>query len=211
MNSPVPSPSSGPTLPTPRDDLCLDFANTRYWRGSDPATETLHDPVGLLAWVRSSGSVDPALLARLEAAWRDWPDTAGPAFGQAIVLREALYAVFATLTAGAEPSVADLDTVNAALRRTPARTTLDRRDGRFVWRLGPADAVDGLLAPVLWSAGDLLSGTRLGRVRRCANDRCGWLFLDDSKSANRRWCSMSQCGNRAKAHRHYAKRRQAEG
>ena len=73
MNSPVPSPSSGPTLPTPRDDLCLDFANTRYWRGSDPATETLHDPVGLLAWVRSSGSVDPALLARLEAAWRDWP------------------------------------------------------------------------------------------------------------------------------------------
>ena len=33
-----------------------------------------------------------------------------------------------------------------------------------------------------------------------------WLFLDDSKSANRRWCSMSSCGNRAKAHRHYMKK-----
>ena len=52
------------------------------------------------------------------------------------------------------------------------------------------------------------SSRRLARVRRCANDKCRWVFLDDSKSANRRWCSMSACGNRAKAHRHYARRRQ---
>ena len=70
-----------------------------------------------------------------------------------------------------------------------------------------APVLETLLAPVLWSAGDLLAGRRLDRVRRCANDQCLWLFLDDSKSGNRRWCSMSACGNRAKAHRHYAKRR----
>jgi predicted RNA-binding Zn ribbon-like protein len=42
-------------------------------------------------------------------------------------------------------------------------------------------------------------------VRECANDKCLWLFLDDSKNGTRRWCSMSACGNRAKAHRHYAR------
>src|ERR1700735_2051557 len=35
------------------------------------------------------------------------------------------------------------------------------------------------------------------------SDRCGWLFIDDSKNASRRWCSMQSCGNRAKALRHY--------
>ena len=61
------------------------------------------------------------------------------------------------------------------------------------------------LAPVLWSAGDLLTGGRLDRVRRCANPDCGWLFVDDSRAGKRRWCSMSSCGNRAKARRHYHK------
>ena len=31
--------------------------------------------------------------------------------------------------------------------------------------------------------------------------------LDKSKSSNRRWCSMSACGNRAKAHRHYLRQK----
>jgi len=64
-----------------------------------------------------------------------------------------------------------------------------------------------LLAPTLWSAADLLVGPQLQRVRQCANPACGWLFLDNSKSGNRRWCSMSACGNRAKAHRHYQRQK----
>lgn len=62
-----------------------------------------------------------------------------------------------------------------------------------------------LLTPMLWSAADLLTGTLLGRVRECANDKCLWLFLDESKNGTRRWCSMKACGNRAKAHRHYTR------
>jgi predicted RNA-binding Zn ribbon-like protein len=33
-------------------------------------------------------------------------------------------------------------------------------------------------------------------------------FFDVSKNGTRRWCSMSGCGNRAKARRHYARSRQ---
>jgi predicted RNA-binding Zn ribbon-like protein len=40
-------------------------------------------------------------------------------------------------------------------------------------------------------------------IRTCADERCGWLFLDPT--GRRRWCEMAVCGNRAKARR-YAQR-----
>lgn len=43
------------------------------------------------------------------------------------------------------------------------------------------------------------------RLKLCPGDDCGWLFIDETKNARRRWCSMETCGNRAKAARHYAR------
>ena len=79
--------------------------------------------------------------------------------------------------------------------RAPAAKARDGTKDTALWRVAPAaPEVASLLAPVLWSAGDLIAGTRSTRVRLCANERCRWLFLDDSKSGTRRWCSMSSCG-----------------
>ena len=41
------------------------------------------------------------------------------------------------------------------------------------------------------------------RLKMCPGHNCGWLFIDETKNARRRWCSMETCGNRAKATRHY--------
>jgi predicted RNA-binding Zn ribbon-like protein len=46
-------------------------------------------------------------------------------------------------------------------------------------------------------------------IEQCEGDVCGWLFLDRSPAGRRRWCSMRDCGNRAKARRHYYTRRRA--
>ncbi|MEU3137936.1 CGNR zinc finger domain-containing protein [Nocardiopsis alba] len=48
---------------------------------------------------------------------------------------------------------------------------------------------------------------RPDRIRGCANPACVLHFFDTSKNGTRRWCSMSACGNRAKAARHHARRR----
>lgn len=194
-------------VPAPRDDLCLDFANTRYWRGSAVATETLNTPPDLLDWAEASGGADPGIVAGLRQRWRDDPDDAASGLTQALRWREAVYAVIAAMTDAADPADGDLAALNDALARAPARGRVQRLDSRFAWTMPATAGVEALLAPVLWSAGDLLTGGRLARVRRCANDKCRWVFLDDSKSANRRWCSMSACGNRAKAHRHYVRRK----
>ncbi|MGK9243238.1 CGNR zinc finger domain-containing protein, partial [Inquilinus limosus] len=72
---------------------------------------------------------------------------------------------------------------------------------------GPAGP-PGLLRPIALSAAALLTGPRAGRVRQCQDERgCGWLFIDESRAQNRRWCSMGDCGNRAKASRHRARLR----
>jgi predicted RNA-binding Zn ribbon-like protein len=85
---------------------------------------------------------------------------------------------------------------------------------RLALAVTPVGTVDETL-PVepelpLWrvalSARELLLALPPGRLRICAGDECGWLFLDSSKAGRRRWCSMADCGNRAKARRHYARR-----
>jgi predicted RNA-binding Zn ribbon-like protein len=47
------------------------------------------------------------------------------------------------------------------------------------------------------------------RLRVCADDTCGWLFVDRSPAGRRRWCDMRTCGNRAKVARHRARARES--
>ncbi|HTV87175.1 MAG TPA: ABATE domain-containing protein [Dyella sp.] len=44
----------------------------------------------------------------------------------------------------------------------------------------------------------LVSGPDLRHVKACALSDCRALFLDESQSCRRRWCSMDRCGSRAK-------------
>lgn len=181
----------------PRPDLCLDFVNTRYWRGQDAPTETLAAPENLAAWTAANGGARPAKPpARRE-------------FERAVELRELIHRLFDAHAQGKTPAARDLESLNAALAAAPARTTLKRSREGYEWDVDAKSGTAlGLLAPVLWSAGDLLAGPKLGKVRRCANPECLYLFLDDSRAGKRRWCSMSSCGNRAKARRHYHKSRE---
>jgi predicted RNA-binding Zn ribbon-like protein len=188
-------------IPAPPDDACLSFANTRYWRGSANPTEDLPDTDALLGWLQKTCGL-PAEAVRSARARKD-----GGMLGGAIALREAIYRLFAAEAAGQRCDPTDLSVLNSALAEAPVREALALGAVKG-WDVAWTDAsVTALLAPVLWSAGDLLLGPRADRVRQCANPACGWLFLDDSKSGNRRWCSMSACGNRAKAHRHYLRRK----
>ncbi len=65
---------------------------------------------------------------------------------------------------------------------------------------------------MLWLIADaaaaLLTSPRLALVRQCSGEECTWLFVDTSKNHRRRWCDMRDCGNRAKARRHYERVRQ---
>ena len=196
------------TIVAPRRDLCLDFANTRYSRGSEPV-ETVHDFPEMVRWCDAN-----AMLGR-EASERalQWSEKHGrdaaAIFDDAMALRETIYRICFALADGKTPEARDVAAINASLDRAPERRVLAYHEKTFGWRIDrDAFSAAGLLAPVLWSAGDLIVSPDLTRLRHCLNDKCGWLFMDDSKNGSRRWCSMQSCGNRAKAHRHYLRTKQ---
>jgi len=177
-----------------RPDLCLDFANTRYWRGQPAPTETLNAPADLAGWAKAAKAPPPR------------------EFERALALRETIHRLFDAQAQGKAPAPRDVESLNAALAAAPARTTLRHSKDGYEWDVDMKSGTAlALLAPVLWSAGDLLAGPKLDKVRRCANPECLYLFLDDSRAGKRRWCSMSACGNRAKAKRHYHKSKEEEG
>ncbi len=203
------SKKPGDVIFMPRIGMCLDFANTIAWRGSSPA-ESLHDFAELLEWCVSAG-VTPAAVARELRRWLELnPRPAANLFLDAIEIREAIYRIFHRVASGATPAAKDLEILNRGLRAAPPRSALARGAGGYGWTVAGTKApAASLLAPVLWSAGDLLVAPQLLKVRACANEQCLWLFSDDSKNGTRRWCSMQACGNRAKAHRHYLRQKRA--
>ena len=182
-----------PTIAALRDDLSLVFVNTRYWRGRAAPTETLSAPADLANWWRNETGQDVAA-----------PDAA--AFAGAVALRECLHRLFAAQAQLRSPAPDDVAKLNAALAEAPARRTLAVTQDGLAWAVATPPAWATARAALLWSAADLLTGPRRERVRECDNPACRYLFLDASKAGTRRWCDMSSCGNRAKAHRHYRKR-----
>src|SRR5207244_1901273 len=85
------------------------------------------------------------------------------------------------------------------------RRLVARPGGRFDLEFEDDGDLLFFLRPVAADAGELLAKTLpTGRVHRCAEAegrRCGWLFLDETRNASRRYCSMTDCGNRAKQRR----------
>ena len=189
--------------------LCLDFVNTRDWRGDRSAPgERLVRYEELLHWAAHAGALGTREGRRLLTEARRRPEEALAVLDSAIALREGLARLVARRRGR---SAADLALVNRMLAAAPTRLMVvpDATSG-FAWSTGGAvDALDRPLWPVLWSAADLLTSARLTQVRACANPRCGWMFLDVSKNGSRRWCAMENCGNRAKVRRHYERRRRA--
>jgi predicted RNA-binding Zn ribbon-like protein len=190
-------------IAAPRIDLCLDFVNTLCWRGSAPE-ESLHDFADLLDWCAKAGVIAKRDASGYRALAKSDPAAAAKMFLDAIAIREAIYRIVYFTTSRKSASETDLGLLNDALKNTPLRVAVEQAGGGFGWRAERMNSsAAAMLTPVLWSAADLLVSPNLARVQHCANDRCLWLFLDESKNRTRRWCSMQSCGNRAKAHRHY--------
>jgi predicted RNA-binding Zn ribbon-like protein len=68
---------------------------------------------------------------------------------------------------------------------------------------------EDLLHPVAVTIADYLSSVDLPRIKHCEGPTCSLWFWDTSKNGKRRWCTMSVCGNRAKAAAHRARKKQS--
>jgi hypothetical protein len=87
------------------------------------------------------------------------------------------------------------------------RGSLDSALGEIDFRVAPDGVVRSAASGWDGIADDLLPATLAlvddrGRLRRCGNPRCRWLFVDRSRRGSRIWCEASVCGNRMRVGRH---------
>jgi predicted RNA-binding Zn ribbon-like protein len=194
MNGPTPEPSTTASPSPPGDlQLVMDLVNT-----FDPSrnTDEIADVAALRTWLLQRKAITPAEAERLgdadAARVRDF--------------REALRALLRTHHG--DPLDPEALAVLDREARRPALGVHFSAGGDV--RLVPAgEGTDRLVAGVLGAiAAADVDGT-WPRLKVCADDTCVEAFYDASRNGSRAWCSMSVCGNRAKARRHRSRSRGA--
>jgi predicted RNA-binding Zn ribbon-like protein len=191
-------------------NVCLDLINTLDDRTSAEPKELLTNYDELARFGEDAGILTPEQLDSLFKRVRLLPHEAEEALRRARNLREALYEIFSALMNQQTAPPAAMERLNANIHNAALHSRLVQRAARCEWRFDDlTSALDAMLWPIVRAAGDLLASSDLALVRACSSPTCQWLFLDTSKNHQRRWCSMKQCGNRAKVRRFYAKRKTA--
>jgi predicted RNA-binding Zn ribbon-like protein len=163
--------------------VAIDFA---YAGGFGDGPESLATPDALSGW----------LSAR-------FPELEGTATNRELADARALQQAVARLViaagAGRRGPSEDIDVVNLFAATPDIPPSLDggtRQAGRSRAHVGQC------LSAITRSAIEIFSTDNVERVRECAADGCSLIFFDESRSNNRRWCSMQRCGNRAKVRAH---------
>ena len=118
-----------------------------------------------------------------------WFEAPGARLARAVVSGEALPA-------------SEIDVINlfAALADLPPTLHGGTRQAGAS-RARPTQALSTIARDAVTTFGSEL----LDRIRECSADDCDLVYLDTSRSGNRRWCSMQRCGNRAKVRAHRAR------
>lgn len=157
----------------------IDLPATLQARLSATPRELLATPEDLGRWLISAGMAQTGLKPSAK-------DLAA-----ARLLREAIY-LLAGARRGAKAEAAR-ETMNRIAAGAAAVPQLGN-DGT-VHLEGSANA---LLVTLARDAVRLFGSGAVKRLRKCQSPACTLYFIDTSRRGDRRWCSMSACGNKAK-------------
>ena len=126
-------------------------------------------------------------------------------------LRSGLRALFAACIDGKSIESEHLSLLNKYLPLYFEKKELSLEDGQFVLNTPPRElSVDELLGLLSHDAAKLLSSDKINKLKRCSHDKCILVYVDKSKSGQRKWCSMDICGNRTKSANHYHSTKQSK-
>jgi predicted RNA-binding Zn ribbon-like protein len=186
----MPSTMSKPPMLGGR--LSIDFANA-----SPTSGELSWDQ--LILFLESTSIVSSERGAQLLGLPQSEPQVAEALLLKAWRLASSLRKVFTAILRKQKLFPEWIEPLNEILRITEGHDELVAQEGgwkiEFIAREG---GLDWLLAAVARSGAEIVAEGAHARLRICANPQCGLFFYDNSRTRQRRWCSMSVCGNRSK-------------
>ncbi|MBO9623733.1 MAG: CGNR zinc finger domain-containing protein [Sphingomonas sp.] len=180
---------NGPMAPLAEDrdgfrfrggNAALDLAATLQARLTPAPRELLVAPGDLDRWLVSAGLVKAS------------PGATDADLTDARALREAIFMLAGGLH-GRERD-ADARSVLNRIAAAPAAVPVLGAEGGVALE----GSVAGLLSFLAREAVHLFGGEQAAHIRQCQSPTCTIYFVDTSRSGDRRWCSMSACGNKAK-------------
>jgi predicted RNA-binding Zn ribbon-like protein len=165
------------------------FVNTR---DVDRGTDLLGRPGDLRAWLAAHPSLPQpgrVTVDELRAALR---------------MREALRAALCSHVGhpgqGTDPGADPFAELREVARTLNAR--FDVTSDGMVVTAPTGGGIARSLAAMLAIAADAGAAGTWSRLKACSAESCHWIFYDRSPTHNARWCSMRECGARAKSRRY---------
>lgn len=161
-------------------NLALDFIGTLKWRRTQPE-ELLNSPEDLGRWVLES------------AVLSSYTGCNEKSLAQMKKLREVIYRLASARVSGLEWDREDVLQLNLIANSGFPQIVFTESG---LERLGDMASVAGSVAR---SGIDLLTSSEVELMKECKREACTRIFIDRSRSKNRAWCGMDECGNRIKA------------
>lgn len=189
-------------------NICLDFTNSVN-RRPDPEVDYFSSYADFLAWAEQAKLLNLQERQTLSDLAQQQPEHADNLIGRVRSLRETIYRLFADLAHNQQPNPKDLEAIQSSYAFACQRASLVAEQGSYVFCWNLTHHLEGPIWPLVYAAGELLRSDQLQRLKICPS--CGWLFIDLSKNAQRRWCSMNSCGARDKMRRYHQRQRDRMG
>ncbi len=187
----------------------LDYVNTEGGQRS-PSPDRVQDYRDLVRWGAYAGVIDEDEAGRLLDLAAGDPREAKRIHARAIEFREALFRILDAIGQGEAIAAGDRAILDREVAEALAHQRLVPHDGHFDWEIvEDPKRMERILWVLAADAADLLASEELARVKKCCGEDCEWVFLDESRNRSRRWCEMSDCGNRAKQRRYQRRHRKS--
>lgn len=175
------------------NNLCLDFINTIHNRYVEEPSDYIINKITWLEWLQRKELLKTGSLLN---------DSHLFDLQQIRQLRELLYRLFYGIINDKALFKKDISEFNRYLLKLRKATKFSIENGI------PTEEIcvnkkdlNSYLLLIVKQAHQLFFFKEINHIKECR--KCGWLFLDTSKSNKRKWCNMKTCGNEAKAKRHY--------
>lgn len=188
-----------PSAPGTREHPSLALVDTVHGSIGVDSDDELSSPEAATAWLIDHGLIAP------EAGLQEHCQS------RLVRFRHHLNDLFVAQVSRDAPSPKAVESLNSALTSAP---------GALLLRFGPdsrffrsaerpvTQAVDHAMAIIAEDAASLLAGGDAARIAACESETCQQFFL--RTHARRQWCS-TRCGDRVRAARAYARRREQHG
>jgi predicted RNA-binding Zn ribbon-like protein len=180
-------------------ETALDFLNTLE-HSRDGDSDHLSDTPAAIAWLVEHGAMAGDVATTPVAV-------SAATIDRVRAVRSALAAVVDAVAHATPADPGAVRVVNELLDSGDVRQLAPTPDGVAVQARHRGDPVTDALAHLAEPIVGLIASGDVHRLRMCDNETCRWVFYDASRTARRRWCDMTTCGNRAKAARHRARQR----